>query len=203
MIETYKQEVTRKLRASRIFWVIVFLFAGYLYFFFQGYYPNISFSLTEIFSTGGVERPSINDIIQSFGIINITVKPTDANILLQSGSYANNEKRMMSYGTYALLVTRDNYIQDKTNITLNADTNYYIDKISLLPTPNYTPIGTGSYGWMKIGDTQWISHTASGLFLTDDTFSGKTLISMNEPQNIGEGYFLSGTDIMQYNTNDS
>lgn len=142
MIETYQQEVIRKRRASRIFWVLVFLFAGYLYFFFQGYYPNINFSVRSIFSTGGMERPNIDNIIKSFGIINVAVKPTDATIMLDSGSYNNNEKRMVSYGTYALIVNRDDYIENKTEIKLDTDANYYIDKLTLLPKPLYTRTST-------------------------------------------------------------
>ncbi len=41
MIESYQTEVARKQRAARIFWLIVFMFSGFLYFFFQGYYPDI------------------------------------------------------------------------------------------------------------------------------------------------------------------
>ena len=82
MLETYQQEISRKRKAARIFWLIVFLFAGFLYFFFQGYYPAIDFSFRQL-RLHDVNLPKEpRDLIRSFGIINVSVKPADAEILL-------------------------------------------------------------------------------------------------------------------------
>jgi hypothetical protein len=48
MLTTYRQEVKRKRRAARVFWMIVFTFATVLYFFFLGYYPDIGGGLSRI-----------------------------------------------------------------------------------------------------------------------------------------------------------
>ena len=103
MLETYQQEIIRKRRASRIFWMIVFLFAGFLYFFFQGYYPSIDLSIRSLTSTGE-HMTEPRDLIRSFGIVNVSVSPDNATILLSSGSYSNDEKRMTNYGTYTLFM---------------------------------------------------------------------------------------------------
>ncbi len=83
MLTSYADEIREKRRAARVFWGIVFLFAGFLYFFFQGYYPSIDFRVKELFSSGGLTASGMKrDLIRSFGIINISAKPTDAEILL-------------------------------------------------------------------------------------------------------------------------
>ena len=104
MLETYQGEIIRKKRSSRIFWIIVFFFAGLLYFFFQGYYPSIDLSIRSLTATG--ERTAEpRDLIRSFGIVNVSVKPATATIILSGDSYNNDEKRMTNYGTYSLLMS--------------------------------------------------------------------------------------------------
>lgn len=71
-MESYHQEIIRKRRSARVFWLIVFAFATLLYFFFQGYYPNISLGLKEITGSGHIADESI---VKAFGIINVKVNP--------------------------------------------------------------------------------------------------------------------------------
>ncbi|MFZ2255374.1 MAG: hypothetical protein WAW59_04805 [Patescibacteria group bacterium] len=104
MIETYHTEVTKKRRNARWFWVTVFLFATFLYFFFQGYYPDVKLGLKRMFSedTTGTASGNFEDLIRSFGIINVKTVPTTAIITIGSGAYGNNEKRMTNYGEYIM-----------------------------------------------------------------------------------------------------
>jgi hypothetical protein len=106
MIETYHTEVTKKRRNARWFWVIVFLFATFLYFFFQGYYPDVRLGLKRIFLENhtGTASGSFEDLIRSFGLINVKTLPTTATITIGSGTYGNNEKRMTSYGDYTMQI---------------------------------------------------------------------------------------------------
>jgi hypothetical protein len=180
--------------------MIVFLFAGFLYFFFQGYYPSIDFSIREIFSTGGVRNYEGKDIIKSFGIINVSAKPKDALILLGSGTYANDEKRMTNYGEYTLNIGKSGYIPYISSFEIARDTPYYIDILTLLPRITYTKIGTEMTHVTKISDTLWTAHSASGMILLTESFTGQTLISSWVLTSIGEGYFLSGSTLMSYNT---
>lgn len=198
MIESYQQEIIRKRRASRFFWMIVFLFAGFLYFFFQGYYPSMDFSLREIFSTWWMRRPEMNEIIKSFGIINVGVKQKNATLLLSSGSYVSDEKRMTNYGSYSLSITKDIYIPDRVDFTIDKETPYYIDIVSLLPRPLYSRFGTGISNIANIGNNEWTAHTSSGLLLMDKSLSGGILISSWVLTHIGEWYFLSGKSLLKY-----
>lgn len=176
MLETYQSEITRKKRASRIFWIVVFLFAGFLYFFFQGYYPSIDLSIRSLTSTGE-HRTDPRDLIRSFGIINVSVKPENATIFLSSGTYSNDEKRMTNYGTYSLLMQHAGYLSYKSEFSIGKETPYYIDLMTLLPNIYYTRFGTGIYDIASIRNNEWTAVTASGMVLYDEDFSGKIRIS--------------------------
>lgn len=139
MIESYQIEILKKRRNSRWFWVIVFSFAFLLYFFFQGYYPDVRLGWARMFSeqdqTG--EKTSIDDLIKSFGIINIKVIPTSAQIYLGSGSYGNNEKRMSNYGSYTLSMRQDGYVTNALSFIIDKEKPYFIEEVSLLQQPKY------------------------------------------------------------------
>ncbi len=197
MLETYQGEIIRKKRSSRIFWIIVFFFAGLLYFFFQGYYPSIDLSIRSLTATG--ERTAEpRDLIRSFGIVNVSVKPDTATIILSGDIYNNDEKRMTNYGTYSLLMSHAWYMSYKSALTIGKETPYYIDLLTLLPTVKYTQYGTGISHIANIRTNTWTAHTASGMILYDENFSGKTLISRSVLTHIGEWYFLSWANIKIY-----
>lgn len=170
MLETYQSEILRKKRASRIFWIVVFLFAGFLYFFFQGYYPSIDLSIRSLTSTGE-HRTDPRDLIRSFGIINISVKPENATIFLSSGTYSNDEKRMTNYGTYSLLMQHAGYLSYKSEFNIGKESPYYIDLMTLLPSIDYTRFGTGISNIANIRNNEWTTVTASGMVLYDEDFS--------------------------------
>lgn len=108
MLQSYYEEIQRKRNAARFFWLIVFLFAGSLYFFFQGYYPAIH--LEKIFSASGGSITESGSLIRSFGIVNINIKNPDTTILLNDLPYSNREKKMVNYGNYRISITKPGYI---------------------------------------------------------------------------------------------
>ncbi len=118
-----------------------------------------------------MRRPEMNEIIKSFGIINVSVKPEDATLLLSSGAYSNDEKRMTNYGSYSLSIIREPYITDIVSFEINRDIPYYIDIVSLIPKPIYSRVGTGMENIAKISNNGWIAHTASGLLMMNETLS--------------------------------
>lgn len=124
-----------------------------------------------------MRRPEMNEIIKSFGIINVGVKQKNATLLLSSGSYVSDEKRMTNYGSYSLSITKDIYIPDRVDFTIDKETPYYIDIVSLLPRPLYSRFGTGISNIANIGNNEWTAHTSSGLLLMDKSLSGGILIS--------------------------
>ena len=140
----------------------------------------------------------MDELIKSFGIINISVHPGDATISLGSGTYTNNEKKMTNYGTYSLLITREGYLPSGSQFTIDRETPYYIDLLTLLPVPTYSPYGSGIAHIANIGNNDWIAHQGSGMVLLDKYFSGSSQIASSRLTHIGEGYFLSGKTLQTY-----
>jgi hypothetical protein len=169
----------------------------FLYFFFQGYYPSVNLSWKEYFSSGELRRPEREDLVRSFGIVNIRVEPRDARILLSGEDLGNDEKKMVSYGKYRLSIGKPGYIQDWVDFSIDREMPYYIDEVSLIPQATYTKIGTGALSLSKISDSGWMAETSSGNMLYEASFlSGNSLPSFGT--HIGEGYYLDGRTTYRY-----
>lgn len=53
MLESYFQEIKRRKRRKLFFWILVFVFAMLLYFFFKGKYISINLNWNNILSQSG------------------------------------------------------------------------------------------------------------------------------------------------------
>jgi hypothetical protein len=190
MLESYDQEIIRKRRAARIFWFLVFSFATFLYFFFQGYYPALDITWKQVFSSWGMRELSREELIRSFGIINIRVYPRDANISINGTSFGFDEKRMVPYGKYRLSVGKPGYIQDRVRFTIDKKMPYFISEINLIPQANYEKIGSWTLEITKLDDNRWISKEWKTHLLYDEYLATWSRIPpWGEP--IGEWYTLS------------
>ena len=194
MLESYQQEVMRKRQAARIFWLIVFICSLFLYFFFQGYYPDVRLGLRRILEPGNTEHTGSTDIMRSFGIINVRTTQLDATITLGSGSYGNNEKRMSDYGRYTMDIEKNGYIPNHLEFTIDRDKPYFIEKVTLFPRPEYKKFsGIEDIYPMKNGSL--LLKTASGTIYSGSTSSGK-ILSTTPLKHIGENYFSSGSSVL-------
>ena len=194
MLESYQQEVMRKRQAARIFWLIVFICSLFLYFFFQGYYPDVRLGLRRILEPGNTEHTGSTDIMRSFGIINVRTTQLDATITLGSGSYGNNEKRMSDYGRYTMDIEKNGYIPNHLEFTIDRDKPYFIEKVTLFPRPEYKKFsGIEDIYPMKNGSL--LLKTASGTIYSGSTSSGK-ILSTTPLKHIGENYFSSGSNVL-------
>lgn len=190
MIESYQIEIMRKRRAARFFWLIVFIFALFLYFFFQGYYPDVRLGFHRIFSESGSEDSSgVSDLIRSFGIINVKTVPADSILTLGSGSYSNNDKRMSDYGKYTMQISRIGYLTNTMEFLLDREKPFFIEKVTLLPRPSYTKL-SGILDLYQITNDEYITRTASGLLWSGALSSGRANYSGSLSQ-IGGRYFRS------------
>jgi hypothetical protein len=169
----------------------------FLYFFFQGYYPDVRLGLKRILSESGTTTHSgVSDLIRSFGIINIATIPTDATITLGSGAYSTNEKRMSDYGSYRMNIVKTGYLRNQIDFVIDREKPYLIEKISLLPTPKYQKkINiTDVYG---LNDDIYIFKTASWLIWSGSTASGRVSYSWSL-EHIGGSYFLTSTGVLTW-----
>lgn len=192
MIETYHTEVTKKRQNARWFWVTVFLFATFLYFFFQGYYPDVKLGLKRIFSEDNTSTASGNfeDLIRSFGIINVKTIPTTATITIGSGLYGNNEKRMTNYGEYIMTIENPWYRENIINFTIDKGKPYFIEEITLLPIPQYTKTIDIDTTYQIDADT-YLVKTASGLTASGVVSNTGIITKNSNLKHIGGIYFQS------------
>lgn len=197
MLETYEQEVIRKRRAARIFWFLVFSFATFLYFFFQGYYPALDITWKQVFSSGGMRELTREELIRSFGIINIRIYPRNAIIGVNGEVFGFDEKKMVPYGKYRLSVGKPGYIQDRVRFSIDKKTPYFISEIHLIPQANYTKIGSGELEVSKVDATRWIAKEWRTHILYDKYFSTWSRIPPSG-ESIGSGYFLSGATLYRF-----
>jgi hypothetical protein len=161
MIPSYQNEISEKRRGARLFWCIVFIASIFLYFFFQGYYPDVRLGLKRILSESGTTTHSgVSDLIRSFGIINIVTIPADATITLGSGAYTSNEKQMSDYGLYHMNIEKSDYLTNRITFMIDRNKPYLIEKISLLPTPKYQKL-PNIIDTYQIEDDMYIIKTAS------------------------------------------
>jgi hypothetical protein len=107
-------------------------------------------------------------------------------MILGSGSYAHDEKRMTDYGKYQLSATREGYIPSNIEFIIDRETPYYIDILSLLPTVRYNRSGSGWSHIAKIDENHWSAHIKNGMILLDEDFTLKNLISEIPYTSIGE-----------------
>ncbi len=199
MIESYQLEIIHKRRAARIFWLVVFVCALFLYYFFQGYYPDVRVGMRRIFSESGTESLSgSSDLIKSFGIINVKTTPLDATILLGSGAYGNNEKKMSDYGDYTMQVVESGYLTNTMRFRIDREKPFFIEKVSLLPRPNYRELPRVTEIYQIANDT-YITKTASGFVWSGATMSGRVSYSGSLRQ-IGGKYFKTATGVLSWET---
>ncbi len=91
--------------------------------------------------------------------------------MVSSGSFGNNEKRMVPYGIYDASISRAGYVTDDFSFSIDRDIPYYISAVSLIPVPRYAPYNTGITTMSRISDTTYIAPTQSGMLILDETFS--------------------------------
>lgn len=198
MIQSYQEEIRAKRIAARIFWLVVFVFAGFLYFFFQGYYPSIDFRLTNITGSGNVSGEERGVSIRSFGIVNVKASPLSSILTLNNNSYGNDEKKMVDYGDYTLNISGEAYLPSNLHFSINREKSYYIDSINLVRRPTYARYQKHIDQISKIDTDTWIARSEPNILLFEKDFSAGVLIASWSITPIGEWRFLSGNTIVSY-----
>ena len=78
---------------------------------------------------------------------------------------------MTDYGEYTLTASHESYIESTVEFTIDRETPYYIDILTLLPRLQYERIGTGMTSITKIGTNTWVATTATGVITFDGSLS--------------------------------
>jgi len=140
---------------------------------------------------------NFEDLIRSFGIINVKTIPNTATITIGSGAYGNNEKRMTNYGEYIMNIVSPWYLENTLNFIIDKEKPYFIEEISLLPIPQYTKTIDIDTAYQVDYDTYLIK-TASGL-TASGVVSHTGVVTKNlNLKHIGGLYFQSGTTLYEW-----
>lgn len=145
MLESYYGEVERKKNQRRIFWLIVFGFATFLYLFFQGYYPYVRFDTWKFLEMGKPELAEKPQVVRAFGIINVRAIPEPDLIAISSPSMgtkivANDDKGFFDFGNYSVEIRKEGYVPVSLAAKIDKSNAFSISIVELFKTPTYLPL---------------------------------------------------------------
>lgn len=210
MLETYYEEIARKRRQRRIFWIVVWLLASFLYLFFQGYYPYVRIDLGQFFESQ--EEPAKPQVVRAFGIINVRTSPAPDRIVVSSPTIGeknipNDDKGFFDFGTYSVKVEKEGYVPVSLEVALDKANSFSISALELFrnPEPAEFPIpvewaeslGGGKLLVREKAGTGGISASGSVYRVLDSKLS--TVSSFRtDARHIGGGYFEKKGAVLAY-----
>lgn len=208
MLDSYHEEVRKKRNNHAIFWGVVFVFWILLFMFFQGYYFSISVWFEQLLhkNSQSEPKPPLNQILKSFGIVNLKVSPTPKIFTLNNEPYTNGDNKFVDYGEYELKVEEPGYIPLTLNINLSRNHAFYLNTIRLFKNPNekiferptqkIEKLGAGFLSFESSGKIfQHPIYTSTGRLINSAMIrtSSWEIIKKNiewEITSLGEGYFI-------------
>lgn len=191
MIPSYQEEIRIRKNKDRIFWVIVGIMTVFLYFFFQGYYPNYERFL---------DRPDASKqaFLKPFGIIDIHVFPSPDGIWINNEYYNNNSKTIFDLATYNVSIQKKAYITVNFLLDITKKSPFYTNVVNLFSLPEYTPLPVAFDSLSVYNDLYLVHSTGTGgLLLVDADFKILHTIA-TEYKQIGALYFTDGKNIFTY-----
>ncbi len=134
MIPSYRADLRTRKNKNRVFWAIVFTFAGFLFLFFQGYYINYN----QLFH---LDDESKKTFLKPFGIVDIHVFPSPDSITINNENYNNNSKTIFDLGHYDITIEKTGYLSPHFTVDITQKNPFYTDTVNLLRLPAYVPTG--------------------------------------------------------------
>lgn len=107
---------------------------------------------------------------------------------------------MVDYGNYTIAIDKPGYVSGEMSFTIDKETPYYIDDITLLPDGTYAPLDKDISNIAALGNESWLAQSGTTTWFYGGGFETGSLVLTGTVDHIGEGRFLSGTSIMEYNT---
>lgn len=133
MIPSYQEELRIRKNKDRIFWLIVAIMTVFLYFFFQGYYPNYERFLDR-------SDTSKQAFLKPFGIIDIHVFPSPDSIWINNEYYNNNSKTIFDLGEYMLSIQKKGYLPITFPLDITKKSPFYTNVVNLFMLPEYSTL---------------------------------------------------------------
>ena len=177
MLQNYQEEVRHKRNAHRIFWCVVFGFAFLLYMFFQGYYFSVQVGFQALFhsATHSSTGTSSEQVVRSFGIVNIQVDPNPNVLTINNLPYQNGDKSIFDYGEYRIDIEHPEYVPIHIKTVLNKQNPFYINIIRLLKTPKATELPKYFESVETLSNGKYLVNTLSGSLEKNEVFDATFL----------------------------
>lgn len=209
MIETYFEEVKRKKRNARIFWLITLIISIIFYLFFKGYYLSFDVDLKNFFlEKNKAQTWSENTLtwssspmvsVNSFGIIHIKTSPSDTEIWLNSDKkYNSSEKYFTDYGVYSADFGKNWFLSGSLDFEINSETNFYINEIFLLKNPEYKISNLKDSRIFSVWANSWIGYMSWSTVLYENNFKKPLILANKELSHIGDNKFFSWSEIVEF-----
>jgi len=191
MIPSYQEEIRIRKNKDRIFWFVVIVMTMFLYFFFQGYYPNYERLLDGA-------NTSKQAFLKPFGIIDIHVFPSPDTILVNNERYNNNSKTIFDLGEYVVGIKKDGYLPITFPIDINKKNPFFTNVVNLFALPEYSRLPI-NFDKISVYDDFFLLHTTGTgwLVLMGSDFQVIHRIPLRYWY-IGGLYFTDGSNIYSY-----
>lgn len=191
MIPSYQEEIRIHKNKDRIFWIVVIVMTTFLYFFFQGYYPNYERFLNQA-------DTSKQTFLKPFGIIDIHVFPSPDTILINNEPYNNNSKTIFDLGEYMVSIQKKGYLSITFPIDITKKAPFYTNVVNLFAHPEYASLPLALSNLYPYDDFFLLRTAGTGSFLIVDT-DFKVLHRIQTAYSyIGGDYFTDGNNILSY-----
>ncbi|EKD44460.1 MAG: hypothetical protein ACD_71C00128G0003 [uncultured bacterium (gcode 4)] len=191
MIPSYQEEIRIHKNKDRIFWVVVIVMTAFLFFFFQGYYPNYERFFNQ-------EDTSKQAFLKPFGIIDIHVFPSPDNIFINGEPYNNNSKTIFDLGEYTISIQKKWYLPITLLLDITKKNPFYTTVVNLFANPEYSPLPLAFSGLSLYGDFFLLHDTSTGSLLVVDTDFQILHRIETTYEHIGWQYFTDGNNILSY-----
>ena len=191
MIPSYQEEIRIRKNKDRIFWLTVFVITIFLYFFFQGYYPNYERFLHR-------ENISKQAFLKPFGIIDIRVFPSPDEILVNGKPYSNNSKTIFDLGRYMVSIKKEGYLPVVFPLDITKENPFYTNVVNLFALPKYSATPFIFSDFTLYDDLLLLRTMGSGSFILSDTEFQTLHYIQTEYMHIGGSYFTDGSSVLSY-----
>lgn len=209
MIETYFEEVKRKKRNARIFWLITLIISMVFYFFFKGYYISIDVDLKNFFLEKNTTQTWVQNTltwanssivsVNSFGIIHIKTIPQDSEIYINNEKkYISSEKFFTDYGDYFVDFSKEWFLSGSLNFNINSQKNFYINEIFLQKNPEYKISNISDSRIFPMENNFWIWYSSGSTVLYEKNFEKPLILANSELEHIGYNKFFSWSEIVEF-----
>ncbi|MDD5198151.1 MAG: hypothetical protein PHN60_04825 [Candidatus Gracilibacteria bacterium] len=191
MIPSYQEEIRIHKNKDRIFWMVVLAMTVFLYFFFQGYYPNYE----RFFNQTDTSKQAF---LKPFGIIDVHVFPSPDTIFINNEPYNNNSKTIFDLGEYTISIQKKGYLPITFLLDITKKNPFYTNVVNLFAYPEYSPLPLAFDNLSIYGDFFLLHDTSTGSLLVVDTDFQMLYNIQTTHEYIGGVYFTDGNNIMSY-----